>query len=144
MAGDTLQLAPSPVRKSDAGSDDQVLDRAGTEDFVGARQVDDASGQVDGHAANLPFDQLDFAGMDAGPNLDLWLFHDFFEGLGATNGLAGALIVGGFSECGQGNCLSSRQTGRGLPLCLQGAIFSSRQFVVVIAAGEMILTGLIE
>src|SRR3954468_19763481 len=69
FAGGALQRLHAAVGELEAGADDQLAHRAGNEDFARRRQGSDSGADVDRHAADVVADQLDLAGVDAGPHI---------------------------------------------------------------------------
>src|SRR3954452_16456786 len=69
LIGDPLERPRPAVLERDAGTGDEVADRARHEHLAGSGQGSDARGDVDGDAADVVAHQLDLAGVDPDPHL---------------------------------------------------------------------------
>ena len=73
----------------DPRSDDQIFDGPGQERLTGFGERAHASSDVDRHAAHVLADQLDFAGVQPGSDLDTAGTDTIPDGPGTTNGPPG-------------------------------------------------------
>ena len=70
LPGHALQLAAAAGLEAEPGADRKIVHRARGEDLAAVSEVADAGGNVDTDAADVVADELDLAGVCAGPDLD--------------------------------------------------------------------------
>src|SRR5262245_3491137 len=70
LAGHAFELVPSTVLEGDPGPGDEVLHGLRHEHLVRARKARDASAGVDGEPGDLAADELAFARVHTGPDLE--------------------------------------------------------------------------
>ena len=93
--GNALQGVNAEILELDAGASDQILDRAGDEDVLGAPDVRDTRSNMNGDPAHVVFRQLDLARVHADAHRDLEPAQLIANGAGAVD------RPGGSVECGQ-------------------------------------------
>src|SRR4029453_16882044 len=91
---DALELAGAAVGQGDAGAGAQVADGPGHQDLAGVGLGQDPGGEVDGDAADVVAAQLDLAGVEPGPDLDVDVDELVAEGDRRAEGTPGRLEVG--------------------------------------------------
>src|SRR5262245_10989401 len=81
-----LEFVLDALAERDAGARDEILDRAGDQDFVGTRQGTDASGDVDGETGEIVAADFALSRVQARSHIDPEGLGGFDDGLGAMNG----------------------------------------------------------
>src|SRR5262245_43083866 len=89
-----LELVLAALVEPDAGARDEILDRAGDQDFVGTRQGTDASGDVDGETGEIVGADFALSRVQARSHIDPEGLGGFVDGLGAMNGARRAVEAG--------------------------------------------------
>src|SRR3954447_11336725 len=75
LARDALELVDPALVEPKSGTDDEVTQRLGDDNFARSREVADASPDVDGDATHVVAAYFAFAGVQAGPDLEPeWLY----------------------------------------------------------------------
>src|SRR5262249_50564810 len=81
-----LEFVLAALTERDAGARDEILDRAGDQDFVGTRQGTDASGDVDGETGEIGAADFALSRVQARSHIDPEGLGGFGDGLGAMSG----------------------------------------------------------
>src|SRR5262249_7686244 len=81
-----LEFVLAALAERDAGAHDEILDRAGDQDFVGTRQGTDTSGDVDGETGEIVAADFALSRVQARSHIDPEGLGGFGDGLGAMNG----------------------------------------------------------
>src|SRR5215468_4224550 len=89
-----LEFVLAALAERDAGPRDEILDRAGDQDFVGTRQGTDASGDVDGETGEIVAADFALSRVQARSHIDPDGLGCFGDGLGAMNGARRAVEAG--------------------------------------------------
>src|SRR5215467_4112522 len=89
-----LEFVLAALAERDAGARDEILDRAGDQDFVGTRQGTDASGDVDGETGEIVAADFALSRVQARSHIDPEGLGGFGDGLGAMNGARRAVEAG--------------------------------------------------
>src|SRR5499426_1313233 len=84
-----LEFVLAALAERDAGAHDEILDRAGDQDFVGPRQGADASGDVDGETGEIVAADFALSRVQAGSHIDSEALCGFDDRLGAMDGARG-------------------------------------------------------
>ncbi len=89
-----LEFVLAALAERDAGARNQILDRAGDQDFVGTRQGPDASGDVDGETGEIVAADFALPRVQARSHIDPESLGGFPDGLRAMNGARRAVEAG--------------------------------------------------
>src|SRR5262245_7729455 len=89
-----LEFVLAALAERDAGARDEILDRAGDQDFVGTRQRTDASGDVNRETGEIVAADLALSRVQARSHIDPEGLGGFGDGLGAMNGARRAVEAG--------------------------------------------------
>src|ERR1700759_972145 len=90
-AGYPAQLNAAAVLEAGARADDQITHGTGDEDFAGAGLAEDARRDVHGEPPDVGAEQFALASVDSRADLDTQCFGVSAQGLGAADGLRGAV-----------------------------------------------------
>jgi hypothetical protein len=82
------------VLEREAGTSDQVSDRAGDEDFIGVSCGGDASGDMDGETCEVVAAHVALTRVKSHPDIDAQVVCGFGDLAGAANGPCGAVKGG--------------------------------------------------